>query len=52
MKYVYVLQSIADNDCFYTGITDDLRARLLKHNSGSVTHTSKHMPWRIKTYIY
>ena len=51
MKYVYVLQSIADNDCFYTGITDDLRARLLKHNSGSVTHTCKHMPWRIKTYV-
>ena len=51
MKYVYVLQSIADNDRFYSGITDDLRARLSKHNSGSVTHTSKYRPWRIKTYV-
>ncbi|MGB6822085.1 MAG: GIY-YIG nuclease family protein, partial [Candidatus Acidiferrales bacterium] len=31
-------------------ITDDLRARLSKHNSGSVTHTAKHRPWRIKSY--
>jgi predicted GIY-YIG superfamily endonuclease len=51
MKYVYILQSMTDNDHFYTGITDDLRARLSKHNSGSVTHTSKHRPWRIKTYV-
>jgi len=51
MKYVYILQSMTDDDQFYTGITDDLRARLSKHNSGSVTHTSKYMPWRIKTYI-
>ena len=51
MKYVYILQSITDNDRFYSGITGDLRARLSKHNSGSVTHTSKHMPWRIKTNV-
>jgi predicted GIY-YIG superfamily endonuclease len=51
MKYVYILQSITDNDRFYSGITGDLRARLSKHNSGSVTHTSQHRPWRIKTYL-
>jgi putative endonuclease len=51
MKYVYVLQSITENDRFYSGITDDLKARLSKHNSGSVAHTSKHKPWRIKTYV-
>jgi len=28
-----------------------LEARLAKHNSGAVTHTSKLRPWRIKTYI-
>jgi predicted GIY-YIG superfamily endonuclease len=33
------------------GITDDLRARLAKHNAGEVPHTSKCRPWRIKTYI-
>ena len=51
MKYVYILQSQLDNGRSYTGITDDLEARLSKHNSGEVTHTSKFRPWRIKSYI-
>jgi predicted GIY-YIG superfamily endonuclease len=50
MKYVYILQSI-DSDHFYVGITDDLRARLAKHNAGDVPHTSKYLPWRLKTYV-
>jgi predicted GIY-YIG superfamily endonuclease len=50
MKYVYVLQSLT-GEHFYTGITDDLDARLSKHNSGAVTHTLKFRPWRIKNYI-
>jgi putative endonuclease len=50
MKYVYILQSI-DSTHFYVGTTDDLRARLTKHNAGEVPHTSKFMPWRIKTYV-
>ena len=49
--YVYILQSETDRDHFYTGITDDLRARLSKHNWGEVTHTSKDRPLRLKTYI-
>ena len=51
MKYVYILQSLAEGEHFYTGITDDLDARLSKHNSGAVTHTSKYRPWHIKTYV-
>lgn len=51
MKYVYILQSLTDSEHFYTGITDDLKARLSMHNSGAVTHTSKYRPWRIKTYV-
>jgi predicted GIY-YIG superfamily endonuclease len=51
VKYVYILQSVADTERFYTGITDDLRARLSKHNSGSVTHTAKYRPWRLKSYV-
>jgi putative endonuclease len=50
MKYVYILESL-DSEHFYVGITDDLRARLAKHNAGEVAHTSKYRPWRIKTYI-
>jgi putative endonuclease len=51
LKYVYILQSQQDPEHFYTGITDDLDARLSKHNAGEVSHTSKYVPWTIKTYI-
>ena len=50
MKYVYILESI-DSGHFYVGITDDLRARLAKHNAGEVPHTSKYRPWRLRTYF-
>ena len=50
MKYVYILQSLS-GEHFYTGITDNLDARLAKHNAGAVTHTSNFRPWRIKTYV-
>jgi putative endonuclease len=51
MKYVYILESLAAEGHFYTGISDDLKGRLTKHNAGKVTHTSKFRPWRIKTYV-
>ena len=51
MRYVYILESEAERDCFYVGVTGDLRARLRDHNSGKVAHTSTHAPWRIKTYV-
>lgn len=51
MKYVYILQSEQGAEHFYTGITDDLDARLSRHNLGEVAHTSKYRPWRIKTYV-
>ena len=51
MKYVYILQSVADSSRHYVGVTDDLKSRLQRHNSGQVTHTSKFMPWRVKTYL-
>jgi putative endonuclease len=50
MKYVYILEN-HDSEHFYVGITDDLRARLTKHDAGEVTHTSKYKPWRLKTYV-
>jgi putative endonuclease len=49
--YVYILQSEADEKRFYTGITENLRARLNKHNEGGVPYAAKHRPWRIKTAI-
>src|SRR5204863_8834842 len=39
--YVYILQSDADPQRFYTGLTDDLRKRLRNHNAVRVLHTAK-----------
>ena len=49
--HVYILQSERDEKHFYSGFTEDLRARLKKHNAGDVPHTAKLRPWRIKTAI-
>jgi predicted GIY-YIG superfamily endonuclease len=49
--YVYILQSVAHEAAFYVGQTQDLSARLAKHNAGEVAHTAKYRPWRIKTAI-
>jgi predicted GIY-YIG superfamily endonuclease len=49
--YVYILQSKAGGARFYVGFTEDLLARLRKHNAGEVPHTAKGRPWRIKTAI-
>ncbi|MFO1498232.1 MAG: GIY-YIG nuclease family protein [Verrucomicrobiota bacterium] len=35
----------------YTRLTDDLRRRLAKHNSGEVPHSAKCKPRRIETAI-
>lgn len=51
MFYVYILQSVESPEHFYVGITEDLRARLARHNAKEVPHTSKYAPWILKTYI-
>ncbi|MAK61046.1 MAG: excinuclease ABC subunit C [Ponticaulis sp.] len=47
----YILNSLADPDRFYTGFTEDLKQRLVDHNSGKVSHTRKYKPWSLKAYI-
>jgi predicted GIY-YIG superfamily endonuclease len=49
--YVYILQSESEGKHFYVGRTEDLRARLAKHNAGEVPHMAKFRPWQIKTAI-
>ena len=49
--YVYLLIDVATETHRYTGVTEDLQARLTKHNAGEVPHTSKFKPWRIQTAI-
>lgn len=49
--YVYILESLEVPGHFYTGSTNNLKERLLKHNSGEVPHTARYRPWRIKTAV-
>jgi len=49
--YVYILVSQVDTTIHYTGITRNLKGRVLKHNQGACAHTLKHRPWRIEIAI-
>ena len=49
--YVYILQSDLNLAHFYTGLTENLHARLKKHNGGEVSATAAFRPWHIKTAI-
>lgn len=45
--YVYCLVSLFNPDRHYVGLTENLEERLKKHNSRSVSYTSKFIPWQI-----
>jgi len=47
--YVYTLESLSSSDEIYTVQTQDLKQRLNEHNSGHVPHTSKFIPWQIRS---
>ena len=49
--YVYILQSLADRDRYYTGVTNDPRSRLAAHNAGRSPHTQKGRPWELDVLI-
>lgn len=51
MHYVYLLQSESSALERYVGVTSDLKKRLANHNAGRSPHTSKHVPWRLVTYV-
>jgi len=50
MNYVYILQSVSHPDQIYTGLCNDVDARLSGHNAGQSPHTSKFRPWRLLSY--
>ncbi len=45
--YVYRLVSLSSPSRRYVGMTENLKARLAKHNRGEVPHTSKYGLWQI-----
>lgn len=44
--YIYILQSKKDK-MFYTGYTNDLKARLTMHNEGKVQSTKNRLPVKL-----
>ena len=51
LHYVYLLRSLTHPDKTYIGLTEDLNARIKKHNEGGSPHTSKYKPWQLVTYL-
>lgn len=49
MHYVYVLESETSGK-WYIGFTDDLRARLKRHNEHGNVSTAHRGPWRLIYY--
>jgi len=49
--YVYRLRSLRVPLEVYTGLTEDLAARLAKHNKGDCPHTAKFRPWTLETAV-
>lgn len=49
MYYVYAIISTLNND-LYIGYSDDLKRRLLEHNSGLVQSTRCNKPWKLLYY--
>jgi predicted GIY-YIG superfamily endonuclease len=49
--YVYILTSESDPSHHYTGLTQNLEARLKSHNAGQVPHTAQYRPWQIETAV-
>ena len=50
MYYVYFLHSKIKSEQFYIGYTEDLEARLNKHNAGDVQSTKPYRPWNLIYY--
>lgn len=49
MQYIYVLQSLKDND-LYIGCTKNLKDRLVLHNHKKVASTKKRVPLKLIYY--
>ncbi len=49
--YVYTLLSLKDRE-FFTGLTTDLKTRLLEHSKGMVLSTRVRIPFKLIHYEY
>ena len=51
MHYVYLIESVHDQERHYVGQTCDLKSRLVEHNSGKSIHTRRYKPWNLVCYL-
>ena len=51
LHYVYLIESVANPDQRYVGMTSDLKQRLADHNAGKSPHTAKFKPCRPVSYV-
>lgn len=49
MSFVYILESVHFKK-YYVGCTDNLKSRLVRHNSGLVFWTKRYKPWTLVYY--
>jgi putative endonuclease len=47
MFFVYILQA-EESKRYYIGQTDNLEARVIKHNKGRNRSTRPYIPWQLK----
>jgi len=50
-RIVYVLKNTETPPRYYTGLTSDLAARLIVHNTGGCLHTAKYRPWSVDMVV-
>lgn len=46
--YTYILQN--KNGYQYIGLTDDIEDRLIRHNRGEISSTTKYKPWNMVNF--
>jgi putative endonuclease len=44
MYFVYIIKSQKDST-FYTGLTDNVKERIIQHNNGESNYTKSRIPW-------
>jgi len=44
--FVYIIRSTSNPDQVYVGFTENVEARLKKHNEGGNTSTAPYRPWK------
>lgn len=51
MYYIYFIRSTSHPNQTYIGHTQNVTARLARHNRGTTPHTAKFTPWKLVAHI-